>query len=122
MEQNILELFDWKILLICAIGTSFVVSALNVFAPENVRSRYWLLIVSVLVVFLNTTFTPAMKFGDWQNLILQFLVNVSIAIIFYVTLGKKFVDKFFNFVSRQIDAKLGKDEVPVGPPTTPNGP
>jgi hypothetical protein len=111
MELTFFELFDWKVLLICAFGTSFVVSALNVFAPENIRSRYWLLIVTVIVVFLNTTFVPQAKFADWQNIIFQFLLNVAIALLFYVALGKRFVDKFFNWISGQIDKKLGKDEV-----------
>ena len=111
MEINIFELFDWKVLLICALGTSFVVSALNVFAPENIRSRYWLLIVTVVVVFLNTTFVPQAKFADWQSIIFQFILNAAIAVLFYVTLGKRFVDKFFNWLSKQIDAKFGKDEV-----------
>lgn len=64
------------------------------------------------MVFLNTTFIPGAKFADWQNLIFQFLFNVSASMLFYAAAGKWTVDKIMAWVKKQIDTKLGKDETP----------
>ncbi|MFA5382795.1 MAG: hypothetical protein WC356_06520 [Candidatus Micrarchaeia archaeon] len=111
MELTFFELFDWKILLLCAVGTSFIVGAIYAFTPDAIRSRYILPVVTLVVVFLNTSFTPAMKFADWQNLIFQFIFNVSFAILFYISGGKWLVDKVIGWVKKQLENKLGKDEV-----------
>jgi multisubunit Na+/H+ antiporter MnhB subunit len=110
MELTFFELFDWKILVICGVGTSFIVGAINTFTPDQIRARYILPLISVIVVFLNTTFIPGAKFADWQNIIFQFLFNVSAAILFYIALGKWTVDKIMYWLKKQIETKLGKDE------------
>jgi Na+/H+ antiporter NhaC len=107
MELNLFELFDWKILLICGVGTSFIVGAINTFTGEGIRVRYILPIVTIIVVFLNTTFVPGAKFSDWQNLIFQFLFNASVSMLFYLALGKWTVDKIMEYLKKQVDNKLG---------------
>jgi hypothetical protein len=112
MELNLFELFDWKVLAICAIATSFIVGAINVFTPEIIRVRYILPLVSLVVVFLNTTFVPNAKFADWQNLIFQFIFNVAVAILFYVVAGQWTVDKIMNWLKSKIGDKLNVSQVP----------
>jgi hypothetical protein len=111
MELTFFELFDWKVLIIIAVGTSFIVGAVDIFTPEGLRNRYILPMVTLIVVFLNTSFTPAMKFADWQNLIFQFIFNCSVAILFYISGGKWLVDKVIGWIKKQLENKLGKDEV-----------
>lgn len=112
MELTFFELFDWRVLMLCAVGTSFVVSAINTFTPDAIRARYILPLVTIIVVFLNTTFVPQAKFSDWQNIGFQFLFNVSFAILFYLALGKWTVDKVMNWLKKQLENRLGKDEEP----------
>lgn len=104
------ELFDWKVLLICAVGTSFIVGAINAYTPESVRNRYILPVVSFIVVILNTTFIPGAKFTDWQHILFGIFFNTAFAMLFYVAKGRWLVDKFIGFLTKQISDKLGKDE------------
>jgi Na+/H+ antiporter NhaC len=112
MELTLFELFDWKVLVVCAIGTSFIVGAIDAFTPEGMRARYILPLVSMIVVFLNTTFVPQAKFADWQNLAFQFLFNASAAILFYISAGKWTVDKVMTWIKSKIDNKINKDITP----------
>ena len=111
MELTFFELFDWRVLVLCAVGTSFIVSAINTFTPDSIRNRYILPVVTLVVVFLNTTFVPEAKFADWQKLGFQFLFNISVAMLFYAAGGKWLVDKVINWIKKQLENKLGKDEV-----------
>ncbi len=111
MEINILELFDWKTLLLCAIVTTFIVSAMNTMQTK-LSSNWLVFIVSLIVTVLSTTFT-AVQFADFQKIGLQLLMTMAFAILFYNYLGKLFIDKLFIWIKKQIDNKLGKDE-PTG--------
>ncbi len=112
MEINILDLFDWKALLLCATITTFIVSAINV-TQSKLSSNWLVFIVSSIVTALSTTIEPQASFSDWQKLLLQVLTTMAFAILFYNYLGKLFVDKIFAWVKKQMENKLGKDE-PVG--------
>lgn len=109
MELNILDLFDWKALLLCATITTFIVSAINV-TQQKISSNWLVFIVSSVVTLLSTTFAPQASFADWQRLLLQLITTMAFAILFYNYLGKLFVDKVFAWIKKQIDTKLGKEE------------
>ena len=90
--EEIMTLFNWDII-ISAVGTTFVVSALN--TVQNKVSTNWLVfITSILVTLLRVTF----DFTHWQSLIFQILITMSFAILFYNYVGKWFVDNVFVWI------------------------
>ena len=111
MEINIFELFDWRTLMLCAVVTTFIVSAVNT-TQAKLSSNWLVFIVSLIVTVLSTTFTATL-FSDFQRIGLQLLMTMAFAILFYNYLGKLFVDKLFVWIKKQIDNKLGKDD-PTG--------
>ena len=100
MEQ-VLAFFNWEIL-ISAIITTFVVSAINTL--QNKLSTNWLVfIVSIVITVLEVEF----DFSDWQGFFLQVFVLMSFAILFYNYIGKWFVDRVFS----KLKEKFGGEKI-----------
>lgn len=109
--MNFLELLDWKLLLLAAMITTFVVSAINT-VQSKVASNWLVLIISFIITLLNTTFIEGANFGDWQKIILQILLTMAFSDLFYNYAGKWFLDRFFEFVKTKLIEIFGKNDPP----------
>lgn len=107
--MNFLELLDWKLLLITATITAFVVSALATITQVSVNKLVF--IVALLVTLLSTQFEGACAW-DWQKLALQILMTMAFAVLFYNYIGKWFIDDLFAWLKKLIGDKFNKDNPP----------
>jgi hypothetical protein len=93
-------------LMVVAVITTFVVSALNLLKIE-LRGHWILAIVAFLVTLLKTTFTKGMTFADWQVVLTNFLLTAAFAILFWNYVGQYTVDPFFAWLKKKILQKYG---------------
>ena len=100
MEQ-LQEVFNWAII-IKAVATTFIVSALNTTDYfKSVTNNKLVFFVALLVSILSVT----IEGGDlayWQGMIYNLLLTMAFSVLFYNYIGKWFVDKFFELLKDKI--------------------
>lgn len=102
MEQQILSLFDWRLLLFVAIATSFITEAFKKVTPPWFNGNVSLAVASLIITLLRLP----LKFStvaDWQTFLLNVIVTMAVAILFYSYLGRYVVDGLFNFLKKKFD-------------------
>ena len=105
MDLNLFTSDQLKDIGIVALIATFVISAVNLF-DFKLRGHWLALIVCVVITILRTTFTPHMKFGEWQVLLTNVLITTSFAMLFWTYLGQYTVDKIFAKLKKLIGDKL----------------
>jgi hypothetical protein len=115
-------------MVICGAITSILGSAFST-VFDKVQGKTLLTVVAIIalvVTLLRTTFFStvvlvnfAAKFAFAQSVVLVVLLTWAFAIIFWFTLGKKFVDKLFTFVWAEVQKRLGGVSTPSEPTTPP---
>ena len=109
MEELIRSTFgDWGLVvipLVSGILSSLVIEAIDVITVEKFAGRYLLTIICVIIPLLVLFNFPSYytKFISWEFLT-AFILNICFAILFYFTLGKWFIFRFFD----KLKIKLGK--------------
>lgn len=94
-----LELLTRFDLLVVALITTFIVSAVTALFDETFRhrrkSKKWLVVITAIVVsFLNNAYIKGSE--EIHEYILGFLISWSFAVLFYSYLGMWVVKKFFS--------------------------
>ena len=89
------ELFQYITLdlIISAVVTTFVVSALNTI-QNKISTNILVFFVAIFVTLLKVPLTGG-NIEYWQGMLFQALLTMSFAILFYNYIGKWFVDKLF---------------------------
>jgi len=104
--QQLFAGIDFVTVLAAALITTLIVSAINV-VENQVPNKALVALVAAVVTLLSTTFVPGADFAHWQRLVLQMIVTIAFAILFYTYLGGTFIDRLFRFVKNYINQKLG---------------
>jgi len=93
-------------LLIVAVITTFVVSAINTYQTA-IGGKWLTAIIALVITLLRTTFTASMSFADWQGTLTNILLTTAFAILFWTYLGQYTVDKIFSWLKKKIAEKYG---------------
>lgn len=100
MEQ-LLEVFNWAII-IKAVATTFIVSALNtVEIFQKIHNNVLVFVVALLVSFLSIPLIGG-NLEYWQGLIYSLLLTMAFSVLFYNYIGKWFLDKFFEILKEKL--------------------
>lgn len=108
---NILDLFDFSVLFLAGVVTTFIVSAINV-STNKVPSKILVAVTALIVTILVTTFSPSKNFADIQKMILQMLITMSFSISLYHWGGEWLIGKIFGWVKKMFEKVFGKDDPP----------
>lgn len=99
----------WGLLVIpfiAGVFISFVTAFLDSVTPEKIKSRTILLLASAGVVVLIMQLFPSYYSGEIYEYIFWYLVNLSVAWLYYKILGKYTVDIIFKKAKQQITEKV----------------
>lgn len=123
--MEVFTLVQFLQMIICGAITSIIGSAFST-VFDKVQGKTLLTIVAIIalvVTLLRTTFFStvvlvdfAAKFAFAQNVILVVFLTWSFAILFWFTIGKKYVDKLFTFVWSEIQKRIGGSDQTGGQP------
>jgi hypothetical protein len=113
--MDFLQGLNWQALLISAVITTFVVSAINTIQAK-VSTNILVFIVATIVTLLNTTFIRGAGFAEWQRTLSELLFTMAFAVLFYNYAGKWFIDRLFTWLKKMLTdkfSKAGEDKPPT---------
>lgn len=106
---ELLKNFNVVNIAVVCVSTTLVVSLIN--TVENKIHDGWLVVgIGFGLTVLRTQFVEGMSWSQWQDLIFQFIVTVSVAYLFTRKYGQWFTERLFGFISKYVDAKFNRQE------------
>ena len=100
--MDLLLKLDIADIVICAIMTTFVASAIAT-TFSGLFKKEWAIKTMVAVIAIIVTFAyDFSNFDKWMQKFVQFLFVWSFSTLFYTVLGKFTINKIFNWVKNKI--------------------
>lgn len=104
--MELLQTVDYQMMLIVALATTLIVSAINIATPEWVKPGWLLPLAALIVTMLRVPIEEGLTLEDLQGLLFTILLTWAIAVLFYKLVGPRFVEKFFEAIWKRIQAIL----------------